>query len=361
MYGVNKLFKSDIGEGGFYEVLPEKLTIDKAIPDAYYNSYCTLFKEVKLQPYKDDSQTIKHTKELACVRPVLHKGNWQKVIFEKFCDVVEENFTDNTVVGLSSGFDSRMIALAMVRRGLRPVEYVEGYGEWDGFMRVMELLKIKNYRIFNEGAKPNEHALPYITDPVTGFEGVVGVHLNVFYTPYLGHEGTQFTGCGANTVTEIMKSRSNYFSRAAGIKKQTNPGHRVRKVFNYAYYTQLNRYKIMGHPVRPFNDWGFIKTITKIKNWHIMNGRFSELILRAVSPDLAKIPRMDVRELTRRGFRTVSPQIMKDIEDRYKDSWYGRQVKSQPSDHLEYHQWWADWAASQICEKLIGKGFDIKF
>jgi len=357
---MNISFKSDIGIGGFYDVLPKELTIDKILDKLYDRSCDTLFKEIKLKPYEEDAETKNLINELSEIKPILHKGNWQNVIFRKFCDIVEMNFADNAVVSHSSGFDSRMISLAMVKRGLKPIEYCEGYGEWDSFIQIMKLLKIKNYRIFNKEAKPEEHSLPYITDPVSGFEGVVDLHLNVFYTPY-NENITQFCGVGANTLTEAMKLYDNYFSKQAGIKQGMSPGQRIRKALDWIYYTQLNRYKIAGRPATPFNNYEFIKTIAKIKNWQVNRERFSEQILNAVNPDLARIPRIEPQELTNRGFRNVSQRIMKDIEARYKDSWYGKHVKSKPTGQLEYHQWWADWGASQICEYLIKQGYNIKF
>jgi len=288
MYGVTTLHKGN-GTGSFYDVLPKELTLDRALPYPLDYSHRTLFKEVKIKIYEEKPEVTNLVNELDEIKPVKHKGNWQKIIFDKFCEIVERNFTDNVIVSHSSGYDSRMISLAITSRGLKPVEYCESLGEHDGFKAIMKYLKIKNYRIFGEDLSPGQHSFPFISDAAHGFDGVVGLHLNPFFTPYKDHYITQFTGCGSNTMTqslkvtqfeglrangltESLKADSNYFTKASGITGYMKTGQKIRKHLRFINYTHLSKNRIMGDAIHPFHDFDFIRTIVKIRNWQTNKG-----------------------------------------------------------------------------------------
>lgn len=340
------------GEGLFHEVLPKDLTIDEARHYPIDYSCRTLFKEVKLKPY-----TNRKYKSLLTVR-AFKQRRWQKAIFKKFCQTIEKHYKPGCFVGLSSGYDSRLIARAMCELGYEP-EYYECLSE-KNFIRIAKYLKLKNYRIWGANKPPRERLMDFLTNPVDGYDGVVGLHLNPFYEP-VPDNSVIVTGCGSNTLTGALSFYNNYFASMGKIHKLDNVSDKVNKIRRYSYYTQLTKYIVRGRAIRPFSDLGFIRFIAGIRNWQIEKKRFSRQILEVIDPKLAKIPRVDPQDLLNEGYRDLTDIGMKEIQNRYNKTWYGRHVPATVVRRVDYHQFWAHWAASQICEKLIQKNYNIKF
>jgi len=340
-------------EGEFIDVLPKDLTLSDARPYPVDYSHRTIFEEVKIKPFVE-----REYKELSDIKPVRHGAGWEKRIFEVFCDITEERFGD-CVVGLSSGYDSRLIALALKNRGLEALEYVECFGEEEGFLQVVNYLGIKNYRIF-ESDKPIQYRLESFLYNLDGYDGVVGLHLNPFWTPF-PEEVNMFTGCGANTIVGCMKSIDNYFIRMSGIKRGMDLGERVLRAKRYSYYTQLARYKIRGTALRTFSDYRFLREIAKVKNWQSDKRSFARIIIDAIDPGLGKIPRTGVQELIKRNYRILPKEIAEKIQRDYNKTEYSKYRPTSVVRLVDNHQFWAHWQAANLCEKLIEKGYNIKF
>ena len=297
LYDIGVTYRG-IGEGEFMDVLPHDLTVDKPVNVPFDRSHRTLFKEVSIKPFRELVYD-----ELSSIRPVGHSPGWEKGIFELFCDIIEERY-EGSFLGLSSGYDSRLMALALHRRGLKINEYVECFGETEGFDAVVRYLKIKNYRKFYRPGILME----YIGDCVDGYNGLVGMHLNPFWTPYPDNTNL-LTGCGANTLTECMKSYDNYFTKMAGIKHHTDFGERILLGRKWSYYSQLTKYKIRGNIRHAFSDYRFIREIAKVKNWQTDKRRFSQVILgthttnRCAGSDQAGVEKPDTRRNKDTGWK----------------------------------------------------------
>ena len=339
-------------KGAFIDVLPKKLTIDIAGYKPIDYSHRTLFKEVKLKKFSD----IKY-EELAEIKPVMHSEGWEKRIFELFCDILEEK-EGSYSLGLSSGYDSRLIALALKHRGLKIDEYVECFGEHEGFMAVVRYLKIKNHRILFPGDH-SKRLMAYLNDCVDSCDGIVGLHLNPYWTPYPEDTGL-LTGCGANTLTECMKSYDNYFTKMAGIKRHTDMGERMFRAKKYSYYQQLAKFKLKGYPIHTFSDYRFLREIAKVKNWQVDKRRFSQYMLDYLDPELSKIPRTDVQALIRRGERILDKKDVDTINDNYKNTWYGKHFPVEAVSLVDNHPFWAHYQSALLCDRLIKQGYNIK-
>lgn len=340
------------GEGLFHEVLPRDLTIDEARHYPIDYSLRTLFKEVKIKPYPEQKY-----KSLLNIRPIKRR-NWQRVIFDKFCRVIEKNYTPGCIVSLSSGYDSRLIARAMCELGYTP-EYYECFSE-KHFIDIVKYLRIKTYRIWGANKPHRERLMDFLANPIDGYDGVVGLHLNPFYEP-VPDNSVIVTGCGCNTLTGALSLYKNYFAKMGGINFADNVSDKVNKIRRYSYYSQLIRYIVRGRAIRPFSDLGFIGLIAGIKDWQVVKKRFSLQILEAIDPGLARIPRVDPQDLIKQGYRDLPDNAMRKIQSGYDKSWYGRHVPMTVTRLVDNHPFWSHWAASQICEKLIQKNYNIKF
>lgn len=343
------------GTGAFLDVLPRDLTIDRIDFRAIDRRHTTLFKEVSLVPYSDRGYF-----ELDQIKPVRHAVGWEKMLFDKFCALVGEKFVDGCVVGLSSGYDSRMMALALKKLGLKPAEYCECLGEEQYFLEVVKHLGIKNYRIYKHDTLLNERLLDFIHDCVHGFDGIVGLHLNPFWTPYQ-EPVDLFSGCGANTITQCLKDYSNYFSRESGIKPKDRQGVRVMKARRYSYYTQLAKYKYRGSPLRPFDDYRFVREVAKVSNWMSDKRSISKQILDKIAPDLARIPRLSPQDCLYRGYRDLPDWCMKQLQDEYNHTWFGQNRPATVARRVDNDQFWVKYQIAMTCEYLLKQGYNIKF
>lgn len=354
LYYLSVTYRGD-GVGKFLDVLPRDLTIDRTRFYAIDYDLTTLFKEVKLIPYVDRGYY-----ELDQIRPVQHSAGWEKMLFGKFCDLVAEKFFEGCVVGLSSGYDSRLIALAMKTLGLEPAEYCESLGEEEYFLRVVKFLKIKNYRIFSGSIPVRSRLINFIHDCVHGFDGIVGLHLNPFWTPY-DKEVDQYSGCGANTITQCMKDYGNYFSKASGVRPKDKLGVRVMKARRYSYYSQLAKYFIKGTPLRPFDDYRFVREVAKVKNWMSDKRSISKQILDKIAPDLARIPRLSPQDCINNGYRDLPDWAMRQLQEEYNNTWFGRQIPATVVRRVDNNQFWVKYQIAMTCDYLLNKGYNIKF
>lgn len=370
MLGRGIVHYSRKGEGSFCSVLPKSLTIDKALytgVDDY--SHRTLFKEVKIRPYIETGETLEFLSEIKEVKPVAYIGiDWVKKIFDSFCQTVEKYWYKKPIkiISHSSGWDSRLISLAIIKLGLNDenVLFCESKGEFLGFEKIMNVLKIKNYKIYGKEIPPSKHSYSYVLDAADAFEGVVGYPLNEFYTPYKEYLSQEdqiihFTGYGANGITDGMKDIRTYYSRREYGDKSLPMCEKLRRLLRWLYYIHLNKFKMIGEGICLFWDFDFLKTIAAIKNWQGMKERFSEVIVKAIEPKLAAIKRISIPDLVGRGYRTFDDESMQSLLKQYGDTWYGKHIKSNPTKELSYCQWWADWTAALICEKLIGQGYEV--
>jgi hypothetical protein len=376
--GVSLMYNNDVlhrcGDrvGFFYDILPKRLTVERPkTVNGFDVSHRTLFREVTVEPYSESMGMRDFLEEVKDISPVMQTGEaWKNKVFDVFCTVVEKMWDKNTVkiVSHSSGWDSRLISLAIMKCGLNDEDtlFCEGKGEYPHFERIMDVLGIRNYRIYRRDVHPNKHSFPYVMDAANAFEGLVDYPLNELYTPYkefndVGEKPTHFAGCGANVITDGMKNIRNYYSVKANNDGRMAPYEKLRNSLRWLYYCHLSKFKLAGSPAFPFLDHEFIKLIVGIENWQIVEDRFSEVIVKAIEPKLANVERVSVYDLQNMGYRTFDDETMKSLIDIYKSTWYGRHIDSEPVKEISYCQWWTDWSAALICDRLIKEGHEIEF
>ena len=216
-------YKSEKGIGEWWDVIPEKRTYQMTPQVWGGTQIATIFKEV-LPVY-----------EIPLPQKAFYiiDKNWPKLIFDKLVETLGRLWDDSKmqVVSHSSGYDSRVISMAIKELGKNAV-FVETCGESEGFKKIMDYFGWKDYIITH---------CP-MDNPVDIFKAPVGYPLNIFYTPFkkLHQEGKIdnfqiITGLGQNEVT---KTGAQYY--------------------RYRTSLALNNFKFYGTWIAPFLDEEFI-------------------------------------------------------------------------------------------------------
>jgi hypothetical protein len=83
-----------------------------------------------------------------------------------------------------------------------------------------------------------------------------------------------------------------------------------------------------------------------------------------VAPELFKginvIPKLTTKDVELFGYLHPSREIIEQIVQDYKASWYGKIYIIPYADDIEYHEWWGRWATASLCEHLIRQGKEVK-
>lgn len=337
--------------GGFYEVLPKKLTLN-LVPGIFQSlsSRETCFKEVRRVLYKKPLWVTELQKELSSMPQ--RSGDWTKEVYEVIKAGIEKKWKPEKyhVIGASSGWDSRVMAKAI--KELRDKNgfdwfgdtiFMECHGEAEPFKNIMSYLDLPYYVMdghlgsefyFQDRVKLQTHA--------DKFNGMVSYPVNQWFDwTYKFHvkDCQYFTGYGSNEVDEM------------GLKKW----HSFEAYHRWHYDLQLNWFKWPEDTVHVFWDADYLKSIWSYPEIRKHQERITELICRYQIPELNHIPRLNYENIP--NYRNMSNWQMQKCITEYSESWFGSQVKCAPNPVHDYTQWWGYYCIASICEKL--KGYKI--
>jgi len=59
------------------------------------------------------------------------------------------------------------------------------------------------------------------------------------------------------------------------------------------------------------------------------------------------------------GYRNISSTLLKDCNNEYKKSWFGKRHPVEPNPIIDYTKWWFHYNAASWCEHLLEDGYEI--
>jgi len=353
-----------IGDGvspNFHDVLPKELTLHNPLPAHTHESFNgykheTVFKEVTFNKYSRGE-----------VEKEFLSSKIKPTTIQEIYDILKESIRQSWepgklhIIGHSSGYDSRIISNIAKELGeeygsewLGEVLCIEGLGEGDRFKEIMSAQGL-NGIVYNEGVVPALHP-EYsfrFKDFWSRYNGVNSFPVNQWYDSYqdledqgiLSSENVQcFSGYGANETME-------YATKKKGFKWY----------FRWHHYLQLQKFKLWGDNwVHPFWDINVMKAVAGV-NVRPKKERISKRIADECVPHLRHIPQLPTRILNERGYRTLAPGLLFEVQKAYDASWYGKQVPvTMMADLTTYRPWWTHYCVASLCEHLLEEGYEIK-
>lgn len=358
-----RLFTDGKRTGEFLNVLPERLTLN--YPKIYTSEVSTdetCFKEVKRVKF----EITKDIKELD--RNLLNQkhisGDWVKDLYETTKEYIFKTWKPEKfhLVGHSSGYDSRVISQAIFdlfkqhgKEWLGVTLFVENHGE--GHL-TSEILKkegwdLKHFYHYGQGVAPDQlHSssfqwLVYFNK----FNGICSYPVNQWYDPYykmyqdgiIPIDAQYYTGYGANEVTEMFA-------------KHNRP---ISNYLSWHHTLQLGMFKDWGECIHPFWSIDWLMKLYAYKDIQHTKPRVNELVTRVISPHLNSIPRWDVPNTTKMGYKHVGFELMNNLMEFYRNSFYGKMNPIRANNWLEYLEWWGRLCTASLCEYLLKRGFKI--
>jgi len=369
-YRSQRVYVSSKGEfDDFIDALPKELTIQKVahdnnpLPVGHHN---TLFKEVMLKPYVETNTDL--IRELNNITP--QNNDWINVMWNVLKDIIYKSWSPDKfhVVAHSSGHDSRIISTIIKElrqqhgdNWLGGLLFVENGGEGKEFEMIMQHQgwEKDKYIVFNKDSTPGEyHKYSLNFDTMwEKFNGISGYPYNYWWDSFRILQDADiipdniqgFTGYGAYIEQAVKKERLDACFR----------GMTFRAWFMWDYYYQIIMFRCLGEWVYPWLSHDYMRAMAGSVGARNSSRRISDHLSRHKT-GLNHIARMSVPDVERRGYRTVSNDLLKEIYKKYKKSWYGKRVSVMPKSYINYSEWWWHLNAASLCEHLIKKGYDIK-
>lgn len=369
---MDRLFKGPFGVSTreFFEALPPDLTIRELTADIYetrnfdqdYINHKTPFLEVDKVPYSHSPESLEILQEIETSPRI--RGNWIQDLFKEVVRSIEDFWDPRKfhLIGSSSGVDSRIISRAIqelyIKHGknwLGDYLFVEAGGEGDYFAEIMRSHKWRNYYIFGNLDSPGFFYEDFfdLEDYYKKFNGFVSYPVNPWRDAFkrlqswgvIPKNNIQYiTGYGSNELTE-------YGRKIIGLGNY----------FKWIYYLHVPGFRtISNDTLYPFYSHDFIKKLFTYKEPGEISTRISTIISYVISPETANIPNMETRHVRERGFRTVAPELLEDLQRQYISSWYGKQVGGSLKPEIDYKKSWGSYYMASLCEYLIDQGYNIK-
>lgn len=396
-YRRERIYRSEIGESFlFHEVCPEKLTLNKNLHPKIFKELTdgwngTIFNEVNVVPFVEayDTETKNFYME-GISRVIVGKEEFAKCMFNKLMSVIEDTWIPEKfhVIPHSSGYDSRLISTILKRLKKKHGSdwigdylFVEAHGESDHALEaiVMEGWKKSHYIVINENVNSSEaHAHNFeFTSAWRRGNGYIGFPVNVWYgmVEWLQNKGLVpidddqiqcYTGYGANETMYSMYKPSHYFSNNT-VDSMHIPKHGVGWYFAWHYYHHLSGFTLKSNWIHPFYNLDYLREFIKYSKGNIEEVAsrclsVSSILLSYFEPELGKLHKLVTKEVTKRGYNTISDRLLNKAIKDYRSSWYGKNIKPNiiPTNRLIYCDWWGSWYVASFCEYLLKSGHSIR-
>jgi len=338
----------------FDKIVPEKVRIKLNSLLWYpYTDNRTPFQEISLMPYQGTPELTAFMRDLNT--DGTHRPSF---LWREFKQAIFEGWMENKihVIGASSGYDSRMIAKAikelMIEHGrdwLGETYFVECAGEAEGFKQIMRTLGWENYIIWIP-----DYDLDFFKDHHKRYNGLCAYPSNLWYDFYIknwNEEDIQYiSGYGGN-VADAMNPNSTYM----GVQKLKHTVNgRLIMYFRKNYYYQISAFREPKYSFHPFWSWRYIRATAGVT--HKAN-RTSVLLSNHFVKECKRVKRMAILgEVTQNGHRTVKDKVIKQLDEWYRSTDYGKSHPINPSPNIEYNKWWL-----QFCIADYVKANNISF
>lgn len=358
-----------------HEVVPEVVTLRKKLSPFLDRKQVginqTAFKEINIVPHnKTWTKPLKELLVTKIEKREVDNKTFARVMFDAMKSAIAEKWDSDKlhIVQHSSGWDSRLISLALVHlkceRGakwLGDVVFVELGSETEQFRKIMSAegwLPDQCY-VYNEHSHPREHYAECF-DFATAWRklnGYCSYPLNLNWEPFvwLNREGIIgepdqvqiLTGYGANEIGNWVRQRGGF-----------------RPYLKFIYYHTLSHYCLWGGEenwIHPYLHLDYIKTW--LKHSPGQPGNYRQLVVKQINPKLGKIRPLPKRVKMNRGYRRLSDRLVKQCQQDYRSSWFGQTVAPNVkfTNKLNYHPCWGYWSLASFCEHLRATGIEVKF
>lgn len=350
----------------YIDVLPEELTLDPAytcIP--FYNHHRTLFREVTILPW--ERFITPEMKELFALKIASHpdKGPLFARMRIRLEQVIMENWKRHSVHAFlhSSGRDSRLLSWLIKRlhrkhgdRWLGQVAFLCGNNECPYMREIMRYEGWKenhHFFIINSKANPLEYYKDYFLDFKNAWKWINGVQAKpqnlLWYLP----EVAQRQGILPDDYhTWTSQWGNEVFDACSG-----QGGRELEQSFKKMYLSHMcSRPKPGREVIEPFTDILLARTIAHSQTRLGTNLRLQ--FLNSVDSRLAQFKRTDMHG----DLRTIAGSTLKQMLQKYRESWYGRKVRaiSGLPQTTQFHPHWSYWTAASLCEYLLEHNYKIK-
>lgn len=334
----------------FSNLVPQRVrvNIDKSVWSSHAGGK-TAFSGISLMPYKntDLNEFISRMK--------INTSNPQRV-WDEFKLAIYEGWIHDKihVIGASSGYDSRMVAKAIVeltkkygRDWLGETYFVECGGEEPGFNDVMHQIGIQKAGALGIVWEP-DYAFEYFDNLHERFNGLCAFPVNQWYDFFIknwSQEEIQYiSGYGGN-VADALNPHAKFMTP---VKQRMTIQQRLRHYFELQYYYQLSAFRQPKYSFHPIWSWRYIEAIAGLQH---REARTAKYLCDIFVPECRHIPRMTIlHDVHNRGFRNIKSDVVQKLYDWYRSTEYGRFHDIKPYDYLNYHPWWLNLCIANYAE-----------
>jgi hypothetical protein len=332
----------------FDNVVPDKVSV-KLDPLMWYpyTKKQTPFKGVTLASFEPEAEFNLLLRSLYPVKQNLVN------IWNEFKGAIFDGWMPNKihVIGASSGYDSRLIAKAVQeltkQHGtdwLGETYFVECAGESEGFMEIMKTLGWEDRTIIWEP----DFSFDYFKNLHRRFNGLCAYPMNQWYDFYVknwNENDIQYiSGYGGN-VADVINDKSPYMGDR---KHRHRLKGRLMMYFRHQYFYQISAFRQPKYSLHPFWSWRYIKSVSGVNH---PIARTSVLLATKFVPECKHVKRMTILgEVTDNGHRTVKPKVVKELQEWYNETAYGKRYHCQASNLIEYNKWWLQLCIANYAE-----------
>jgi hypothetical protein len=356
--------------GEFLQALPQKLTINKKLLSGGLKIFTsevstdeTCFEEVKRVPFELNEEVKQLELEISRQKPL--KGDWVKDLYEANKDYIFKTWDSKKfhIVAHSSGYDSRILSQALFdlykkhgKEWLGVTLFVENHGEGELTRKILKLEGWEDKYFFHYGKNVPPQALhgsSFQWDSYFNkFNGIGSYPVNQWYDAYnkmyqmgvIPKDCQYYTGYGANEVLEMFA-------------KHKRP---ISGYLSWHHTLQLGIFKDWGDAYHPFWDSEWIKRVYAY-DLRDLKSRINQIVTMTISPNLRSVPRWDITETTKAGYKHVDFDLMNNLIELYRNSFFGQRVRCKANNWLEYLDWWGHVCIASLCDYLLKRGFKIEY
>lgn len=348
-------------------VLPKELTMDPTytcIP--FYKHHRTLFKEITIVPWKEF--ITPEMKKLFAVK-IGHHPETKEQLFarmrKRLEQIILENWKHHSVhIHLhSSGRDSRLLSFLIKslsrkygNRWLGKMVFLCGNNECPCMREIMKYEGWKENRdffIINAKRNPLEYYKDYFLDFKNAWKWINGVQAKpqnlLWYLPEVAQK--------QGILPEHYQTWSTLWGNEVLDACSGSGGRELERSFQKLYLSHMcSRPKPGDQIIEPFTDILLAQAVIHSK---IRLGRNLRLqFLGFVDKRLAEFKRADMHG----DLRTIADSTLKQMLQKYRESWYGRKVRTINGlpKTTQFHPHWSYWTAASLCEYLLEHDYKIK-
>jgi len=365
----------------FLETMPREVTLRtrSELLQVFGTSPCgiTPFKEVEVVPYKE----VELLRTKVFLTEPVHSYPIRTNLFrtprqyaERMLEAMKKALVEGWdskkfhIVTLSSGYDTRLIAIALhevyKERGdswLGETVFMEADGEYDRAKRILDLIGWKGFEFIKYNGKevnPHEYHKRSVTefDAWKRFECPTGFPMNIWWDPIDWMQSHLLAPQDDSKLQCVSGFGSNEYALAFNTFKG------LKWYYEWIYYHPLSCFKMKGSWLYPFYNFGFARTLAENRVWRYRGCGVAKHAIKYLAPETWGMGGLGIKD-REPTVRLLSRRLVNKAVEDYTRSWYGSKVNPtvRPQSNLmDYSEFWGSWSLASFCDYLIGKGYTVK-